>query len=265
MCENLFHHSIQTDKKMAPVLCNSITTKKNFLALGLTVTSVLSLIAFATAAVMGMIIYANTGNLAQNYNQYNNNNNNNYYNNNNNYNWYYNGNKYNQNQGGNDDRKMYGLLASVSSSSIIFVSIYTACLATVMAIYGCLRVVGFINLNGSYIKPSFSDGQSNVDKKHFGVFLGAFAILANICLIVSVILGEFQIGGVEERRVEGVGGVFAVERTAAVLAAIFVSLSVTYFIYSLVLFAYKDQIMEEVEETSSKNTYKSPEPASVLA
>ncbi len=237
---------------MTPVLCSSVSSKRSFLGLGLSVLSILTWIAFITAAFTAVIIYSNANRIAYKYDSYYS------YNRNN---WYYNGN--NQNNGGDSaDRlgQMYQLLASVSSSSLIFVSIYAACLSMVVTIYGSRRVVGSMKLNGSYTSPRSNNGDNLHNRKHFGFFLGVMAMLANIFLVVAVVFGEFQIGGVEERerRIEEIG-IFAVEKLAAVLGSIFISLSFTYFVYSFILFAYKDQLMEETGEQSAQSSFLAPQ------
>jgi predicted PurR-regulated permease PerM len=254
---------------MAPVLCTSISTKQSLLGMGWTITSLMSLVAFITAAVMAGIIYSNANSVANRYNQYNNYNYN--YNNNNNNNWNYynyywnynnNNNNNNDNQQGSGDREgqMYQLLASVSSYSIIFVGIYTAALAMALTLFGGNCVVGFMSLSGDYIPPSWTGtGSEKVDTKFFGIFIGALVLLSNLFFIVAVVLGEFQISGVDERQKEEIG-FFAVERTAAVLATIFMSLSVTYLIYSIVVFSFKDEIIQQQEmvEKQTKQRYQSP-------
>ncbi len=238
---------------MTTVLCSSVSSNRSFLGLGLSITSILTWIAFITAAIMAVIIYANASRVANNYNRYN-------YNGNGN--WYYNGNNNQNGEGGSADRvgQMYQLLASATSSSLIFVSIYAACLSMVVTIYGSQRVVGNMNLTGKYVSPSFNNGENaQLNSKHFGIFLGAMAMLANIFLVVAVVFGEFQIGGIEARRMEEVG-FFAIEKIAAVLGSIFFSLSFMYFVYSFLLFSYKDQItMEETEDQTGNENYVSPQ------
>lgn len=201
----------------------------------------------------------NSYNNYNNYNSYNSYNNYNQYRNNNYYHWNYYNNRNQGNQQGDADRasQMYQLLASVNSYSVIFVGVYTAGLSMVLTVFGAKSIVGFTSLDGDYVPPTWTGtGDEKVSRKYFGIFMGMLIFLTNLFLVVAVIMGEFHIAGIDERQKEEIG-YFAVERTAEVLETIFVSLAVTYFVYSIILFSLKDHLLEEVENVKN-GTYKTP-------
>ena len=254
---------------MAPVLCGSITTKQKLLGLGWSITSLMSMIAFITAAIMASIIFFNANKMSKmyNFNRYNNNYNRNYnYNNQYNYNNYYyqnyNNNQQNQGGGGANDREsqMYQLFASVGSHAVIFVGFYTALLSLGLTIFGRKCVVGYMSLNGNYIPPSLTGTGSSkkIDRKYFGIFMGMLFFISNLFLVAAVILDDFRMGSGDGRQREGIGS-FAIEKTATFLGTIFKSLAVVYLLYSLVLYSYKDDILrEEKQERRRTHAYKSP-------
>ena len=76
-----YHHHKNLYSKiystMPAIFCTSISSKQSLLGLGLSITSVLSLIAFVTGLVMFIIVSSNASRYQYSYNNYNNNNNNN--------------------------------------------------------------------------------------------------------------------------------------------------------------------------------------------
>ena len=184
---------------MAPSLCGSVvSSKRSLLALGWTLTSLLSLAAFVTAAIYAVEIRSHYRHIAQ---TYSNNNDDNYNNN------------YNNCEGGDggggdggegcrshdsrddhDEAYYYNSLASVSSGSMAFAGIYTATVAVGLSLYGSLAIVGFSSVQGQYIAPCLGGSGTYVQSRmHLGIFMGALVLFSCLCLVCAVVFGEFRV------------------------------------------------------------------------
>ena len=163
------------------------------------------------------------------------------------------GNDNNNKEGGhnnNDDREaLYKSMASVGSFSVIFAGLYTMILAVALSCFGGCCVVGFVAPNGKYVKPFWTGtGSSNVSSKNLGIFLGSLVLFSNLCLVIAVVLGEFQVGDYFGDRKKEESEYFAMERTATLIGTMSMCLSVVYALYSVLLFASKDILLESEKE-----------------
>lgn len=211
---------------MAPkvnALCGSlITSRRSFLALAWTLTTLLSFFAFGVSIFLGIKITnqynsMQTDDYADWYkDEYGNR----YLNEDNNDNNNAEGNEgqEEQNHGSNDgdslDEDFFESLATTNSRGLVFAGIYTAALGIALSLYGSTVVVGFMSAKGEYIPPCFSfrsmtmnddeDGISDEDsitgprklwkeKIHRGIFLGSLVIFANLMLLCAIIFGELQV------------------------------------------------------------------------
>jgi len=141
---------------------------------------------------------------------------------------------------------------------VVFVGIYTAFLALALTLFGSMSVVGYTSLSGKYIPPTWT-GTSNqkVDRRYFGIFIGVLVMLGNLFLVVSVVFSECYISGLDEREMEEFG-FFAIEQITKALGTILRLLSVTYFIYAVIVFACKDEILQEEPVSNISKRYRSP-------
>jgi hypothetical protein len=200
---------------MAPVLCSSVNSKASLLGMGWwvyaiwyttlfdncstnafviamtfsmhfqtlwtfqtrTITSIVSLIALITAAVMSALTHSYYKRLASSD--------------------YYNKADYDDNDGGNNgdaEEEMYTKMASIGSFSVVFAGLYTMILAGVLSCFGGAYVVGFVAPNGRYFAPFFTLNDTGaVNPKYLGMFLGSLVLFSNVCLVTAVVLGEFQV------------------------------------------------------------------------
>jgi len=241
---------------MAKVLCERISSRRSLLALGWSITSILALGALITAAIMSARINSYYNNLAALYSDDGN--------------YYYN-NGQNQEESGSEDQNEEGNinqnLSSISSHSIAFAGLYTACCSVAMSIFGSMSVVGFVSLTGNFIEPAWTRKESGnkVGEKELGIFIGALFLFSNLCLVCAVVLGEFQIVGyLDERQKEELGS-YAIEMIATVLAIMCAFLGVIYFLYAILLFALKDVVVTtknvdnyDINYTKVDESYKSP-------
>lgn len=217
---------------MAPVLCKSLKDRASLLGLGWTITSVFSFLALLTAAIMSAMSHSYYMKMASSASEG------------------YGGNNNDNNKEGdpnnNVDPELYKALASVGSFSVIFAGLYTMILAGALSCFGGLCVVGFVAPNGKYIKPFWTGtGSSSVSSKNLGIFLGSLVLFSNLCLVIAVVLGEFQVGNYfGERQKEEELGYFAIEQTATLIGTMSMFLSVLYALYSVLLFASKEVILE---------------------
>lgn len=133
-------------------------------------------------------------------------------------------------------RDSYMLLSSMSAKSVTFVAVYTMILATALSMYGSLAIVGFTSLRGVYIAPCLSIGST---KLRVGMFGGMIVIFANLMLVCAVVLGEVKVNEPEKEEEEnnnGEGEPYEVERIATILAVTFIFLSALYTIFAVLLF-----------------------------
>lgn len=229
---------------MAPVLCKSLKDRASLLGLGWTITSFCSLLALATATIMSVMSHAYYMKMASLSGHDENANNENKEGNHNN---------------NNDASEIYQTLASVGSFSVIFAGLYTMILAGTLSCFGACCVVGFVAPNGKFIKPFWTGtGSSNVSSKNLGILLGALVLFSNLCLVIAVVLGEFQVGNYYGDREKEKSEYFAIERTASLIGTMSMFLSVVYALYSILLFASKEVLLESEKEQDLGLGYMAP-------
>jgi len=136
---------------MAPVIFTNIANKKALLGLGWTIVTSMSIVGFMCSGIMIGLIHTHFNSRADMYaksSEY-----------------------YNEDSGDkqSDDVEMFKYLASVSSRSINFSFIYIAGLTLVLALYGGLFVIGFMNPSGKYAPPPFSRSGYNLEI-NYGIF-----------------------------------------------------------------------------------------------
>lgn len=172
-----------------PSLCGGfLTDKRSMVAFTWSVTTVLTIFAFATALVLTVKVHTHYKYLQRMYDG------DDWYQKND---AYYN---YDDNDNDNEDsqdqkyrdqiRESYTMLSSMSAKSVTFVAVYTMFLATALSMYGSLAIVGFTSLRGVYIAPCFSIGSN---KLRVGIFGGAIVVFANLLLVCAVVLGEVKV------------------------------------------------------------------------
>eukprot|EP00563_Minutocellus_polymorphus_P015567 CAMPEP_0181058148 /NCGR_PEP_ID=MMETSP1070-20121207/20646_1 /TAXON_ID=265543 /ORGANISM="Minutocellus polymorphus, Strain NH13" /LENGTH=219 /DNA_ID=CAMNT_0023137643 /DNA_START=81 /DNA_END=740 /DNA_ORIENTATION=- len=131
-----------------------------------------------------------------------------------------------------------------------FAGIYTATVAVGLSLYGSLAIVGFSSVRGQYIAPCLGgSGTADQSRMHLGIFMGALVLFSCLCLVCAVVFGEFRVEDyIEDERVkdEAAIGSYAVERISSVLAGLCMFLAVLYFSYSVLLAAFKDDIIEDM-------------------
>lgn len=179
---------------MAPSLCGSfLRDKRSLVAFTWTLTTVLTLLAFILSCAMIIHIHTHYRWLKRYYEQA-----------------YANKHEYDEQDGegegageqrsaDSEDREIqhYLALASMTSTSVTFVAIYTMVLAVALSLYGSTAIVGFMSLRGVYIAPCFSFDSSSTLK--LGMFGGAIVLLANLLLVCAVFFGEVRVRIVRKR------------------------------------------------------------------
>ena len=113
------------------------------------------------------------------------------------------------------DEEFFESLATTNSRGLVFAGVYTTVLGIALSLYGSTVVVGFMSAKGEYIPPCFSfRDMSVIDEKdrdandedsttgprklwgetiHRGIFLGSLVIFSNLMLLCAVIFGELQV------------------------------------------------------------------------
>ena len=219
---------------MAPTpLCGSvITSRRSFLALAWTLTTLLSFFSFGVSVFLGIKITNQynsmlTDDYADWYrDQYGNNNNHNNNDNRDRQLWdrrrYLNEEGNNGEAGGEGgqsqdelDEDFFESLATTNSRGLVFAGVYTTVLGIALSLYGSTVVIGFMSVNGEYIPPCFSfrsmtpidehqedlnDEDSTTgprklwkERIHRGIFLGSVVIFSNLMLLCAIIFGELQV------------------------------------------------------------------------
>lgn len=235
-----------------PALCGGfLTDKRSMVAFVWSVTSVLTIFAFATAIVLTVKVHTHYKYLQRLYDgddwyqasdaYYNYDNSQDGDGNNEN-------NDYNYGEGESHDeqyrdqvRESYYLLSSMSAKSVTFVAVYTMILNLGLSMYGSMAIVGFTSLRGVYIAPCLPIGSN---KLRVGIFGGMMVIFANLLLVCAVVLGEVKVNESyynneekeEEENNNGNAEPYEVERIATILAVTFIFLSALYTIFAVLLF-----------------------------
>jgi len=244
----------------APALCGEfLSDKRSMVAFVWSVTTVLTIFAFATAIVLTVKVHTHYKYLERVYEG------DDWYQANEAYYNYENNQEENNGEGSADEkyrdqiRESYMLLSQMSAKSVTFVAFYTMILATVLSMYGSMAIVGFTSLRGVYIAPCLPIGKN---KLKVGIFGGAIVVFANLLLVSAVVLGEIQVnqnyededdpereGEEGNQNVEGEP--YEVEKISSILAVTFIFLAALYTIFAVLLFlchAGEEQSLLRIEQ-----------------
>lgn len=101
-------------------------------------------------------------------------------------NYYNNDNEHDQNREENNDSEM-----AVTSRAMAFCALWTAVLATLMAIFGAV-ILGWQSPTGIYY-TCCSPQVHRTTPLALGSFIGALMMFANLTLVCSVLFGEFDV------------------------------------------------------------------------
>ena len=97
----------------------------------------------------------------------------------------------NEGEGENDNNDIDPEIA-VTSRAMAFASLWTAVLATLLAIFGTV-VLGWQSPTGEYF-TCCSPQVHRTTPLALGSFIGALLMFANLTLVCSVLFGEFEVG-----------------------------------------------------------------------
>lgn len=272
--QDLHTSSFRQSIIMAPTpLCGSlISSRRSFLALAWTLTTLLSVFSFGVSVFLSIKIT----------NQYNSMSSGDYaewYNDNENNSWdrargrllnednNMNGDQ--QHEGEDRDRHsndrdeldaaFFASLATTNSRGLVFAGLYTTILGMALSLYGSTVVVGFMSLKGEYLPPCFNfrdmsltstDGDSVRDddsqtgprrlwgeKIHRGIFLGLVVIFSNLMLLCAVIFGELQVQDNYDNYDEQSGRTlfsYRIEKIASIFAITCMVLAFVYILFAVI-------------------------------
>lgn len=219
---------------MAPTpLCGSLTSRRSFLTMAWTLTTLLSFFSFGVSVFLGIKITNQYNSLlTDEYAEWYRDEYGREYRNNANWNCRHlneDGEQGDQQQQQGQDREgchsndhmeldedFFESLATTNSRGLVFAGVYTTVLGIALSLYGSTVVVGFMSAKGEYIPPCFSfrnmsvieedEGMNDEDstvgprklwgeKIHRGIFLGSIVIFSNLMLLCAIIFGELQVRG----------------------------------------------------------------------
>lgn len=100
--------------------------------------------------------------------------------------WFYN---YNNDGGAGEEE---GPAMAVTSRALVFAALWTAVLATLLAIFGTV-VLGWQSPTGEYY-TCCSPQVHKTTPIAVGSFIGSLIMFANLTLLCSVLFGEFEVG-----------------------------------------------------------------------
>lgn len=159
---------------MMESVCGSfVSSRRGLLAFLWSIVTLLTVIAFITALLFS--IYSNGADNDGNDDQY-------YYNNN------------QEGEGSQDEQEEYEerrVEFAVTSRAMAFAALWTAVLASLMAVFGTV-ILGFQSPTGDY----YTCCDPNVHRTTqlgLGSFIGALLMFANLTLVCSVLFGEFKV------------------------------------------------------------------------
>lgn len=214
---------------MALSLCGDIIkTRRGLLAFGWSIVTLLTLIAFIIAFAFALTSKAED----------------NYYNDNNNAD----GNGEQQQEQQEINPQM-----AVTSRAMAFASLWTAVLASLMAVFGHV-ILGIQSISGQY----YTCCNGNVHRTtplSLGSFIGALLMFANLTLICSVLFGEFEIrdypreGEERARDNESSAQNTALERSSVAFSIMCMFLTVLYAGFAAMTYAFSQSVLIENENT----------------
>lgn len=97
----------------------------------------------------------------------------------------------NNNNQAEEDKGDWDAEMAVTSRAMAFASLWTAVLATLMAIFGSV-ILGWQSPTGVYY-TCCSPQVHRTTPLAFGSFVGALLMFANLTLVCSILFGEFQV------------------------------------------------------------------------
>lgn len=108
---------------------------------------------------------------------------------------YYNNNNEREGEGGEENSsEYYSTEMAVTSRAMAFCSLWTAVLATLMAIFGAV-ILGWQSPTGIYY-TCCSPQVHRTTPLALGSFIGALIMFANLTLVCSVLFGEFDVSSI---------------------------------------------------------------------
>lgn len=214
-----------------------IKSKRGLLALGWSIVVVLTFIAFVTALIFSVQ--------------------------NNSYTAYYSEDGNGDNDGKNKKKNAFSAVEiAVSSRAMAFAAVWTAILATVMAVYGTI-VLGIQSPNGKYY-ICCSKSVHTTTPLSIGGFIGSLLMFANVTLVCSVLFSEFEVrdfnmnGRQEDGQDEAED---SVERSSMAFSVVCMFLTIIYAGFAALVFVLSDNLMEEnsADERNEKLSPSDPE------
>lgn len=151
-------------------------------------------------------------------------------------------------------------MASMTSQSMTFAAVYTICIAIGLLSYGSTAIVGFTSLQGVYIQPCFSSSGST-SKLKLGIFGGAVVFFANLLLVCAVVLGEVRVEDWKDRRDGEEREPYEVEKIAAILAVTCMFLAALYTVFAVLLFlnyGSDDDLEDDVVDPTTHHRHHTP-------
>lgn len=223
-------------------VCGSLVkSKRGLLALGWSIVVVVTFIAFVTALVFSVQNSNYTSNYAEE--DYENDDN-------------------GQNNKNNNKNAFSAVEIVVSSRAMAFAALWTAILATIMAIYGTI-VLGVLSPSGTYYLCC-SKSVHTTTPLSIGGFIGSLLMFANVTLVCSVLFSEFEVrdfyvnGNEQDGREDAEE---SVERSSTAFSVVCMFLTIVYAGFSMLVYSFSDELMEEnlADERNDKLSPSDPE------
>mmetsp|Transcript_14885 Transcript_14885/g.21042 ORF Transcript_14885/g.21042 Transcript_14885/m.21042 type:complete len:335 (+) Transcript_14885:300-1304(+) len=219
-------------------LCGSITTSRRALLAFLW--SCVTIVTFLSFLIAGLTAVSR--------NPYDNNN------------GYYNDDGYKEEQEQQGENDNYAEIA-VTSRALSFTAMWTACLATVIAIFGAV-ILGFQSPTGAY----YTCCTGNVHRTTplgLGSFIGALLVFGNCTLVTSVLFGEFEIKDYvregeeaqEENEQANYEEMAALERASVVFSIMCMFLTVVYTGFAGFTFVSSKEVLQEFEADAREEAW----------
>jgi len=140
---------------------------------------------------------------------------------------------------------------SVTSRALVFTALWTAILALIMAFVGMV-ILGITSPTGKYYW-CFPGAVHRTTPLSLGTFIGSLFMFANITLVAAVLFGEFKIRdrtyGDGEGHEEGEGAQeMEVERSSTAFCIMCVFLTLVYGSYAALVYNYSEELLSENEK-----------------
>eukprot|EP00521_Asterionellopsis_glacialis_P013071 CAMPEP_0195296622 /NCGR_PEP_ID=MMETSP0707-20130614/19847_1 /TAXON_ID=33640 /ORGANISM="Asterionellopsis glacialis, Strain CCMP134" /LENGTH=287 /DNA_ID=CAMNT_0040358191 /DNA_START=285 /DNA_END=1145 /DNA_ORIENTATION=+ len=151
----------------------------------------------------------------------------------------------------NNNEEQQDAEIAVSSRALSFTALWTACLATVIAIFGAV-ILGFQSPTGTYY-TCCTGKVHRTTPLGLGSFIGALLVFGNCTLVTSVLFGEFEIKDYiregEEADQDDYSNeeIAALERASVVFSIMCMFLTVLYTGFAGFTFVSSKEVLEEFE------------------